>query len=143
MKYLKSFNESNTKFGLIIPDLEDIFLELEDIGFKIQIREVTNWYLYSDSRQCLRITIVKPNDYYFNILDVSETLQRVEYFLTNLGFETRFEIPKKLNKRIRSTGISQINVVKFENGRPYIQNAYETTKTEIDYKITEVRIWIS
>lgn len=42
MKYLKSFNESNVINKDIISECQDILLELSDIGYSIEINDITS-----------------------------------------------------------------------------------------------------
>lgn len=44
MKYLKSFNESKIINKDIINECQDILLELSDIGYSIEINDITNRY---------------------------------------------------------------------------------------------------
>ncbi len=74
MKHLKKYNENKKE---TLDDIHDICLELEDEGFKIEIRPRNPWLenLYSVN--------ISKYDEYFKYNEVKETMLRLKNYLDN------------------------------------------------------------
>ena len=66
MKYLKSFNESNVIDKDIINECQDILLELSDIGYSVEINDITSRYqqVTRQNQETLEIIVItRPENF--------------------------------------------------------------------------------
>lgn len=80
MKYLKQFNESfDTQ--IVISDVKDMLVELEDDGFKVNVSSGKN------NQIIVNISKESPGTQdAFKFLDIIEYAERVDDYLSSLGF---------------------------------------------------------
>lgn len=89
MKYLKQFNESinNLSFTEIVEDIKDIFIDLDDFGFKVDIsvmEQTTNKnikFIHLYVTRSHDVFIHNDNEFYV----FHETLIRLNKYLSNKG----------------------------------------------------------
>lgn len=85
MKYLSSFNEStnNESFSEIVEDIKDIFIDLEDFGFKIDISIISN------PNKFIKLYINRLDELFIHsdneLIVFNEFLNRLNKYLNNKG----------------------------------------------------------
>ena len=93
MNYLKKFNES--KFMVDSNDLNDILIELSDIGYKYSI-QTTYW---SDKGNRIAVTLYpKETSKSLYYEDLGEYIERLQDYLKSEGYEPWTETTKKIEK---------------------------------------------
>lgn len=85
MKYLKYFNESALSED-VMQDLNDICLELTDVGFKVDI------YNEDDHKD---VIIFKPNHGLFKYKEVKDVVERIKDYIKDQNYSIEIE---KVNK---------------------------------------------
>lgn len=117
-----------------VQEIREICLELNDIGFRVQVDEIPQ---FKRGEIKIKVTIDDFRNGYrslFNINDIQETLQRIQDFMTESGYDVEIFIPKKIHN-------NQMIKIRFINGQASIDNDYGYEK--VDYKITWCEMWIS
>ena len=108
MKYLKHIFESTDKE--ILQDLKDICLELEDIGYWIDIEKGT------ESRIMFVVNIRKRPDFIV-YRDIEDCIERMKYYMSLEGYKMWIWVPSsiRLSNGYRSVDwINSTNTLSFQ-----------------------------
>lgn len=119
MKHLRKFNESSVEEpGPIIDYLKDIFLEIEDDGFNVDVDTLTslyNWgHVFAVSIYKSEYPVVKsPNESdRFKMKDVLETILRSESYMKSLGYKLNHIQSNEAQLKYSSVGGYDSSVLK-------------------------------
>lgn len=114
MKHLRKFNESVEEPKPIIEYLKDIFLEVEDDGFNVDVDTLTSLYnwshvfkvcIYKSESPIFRSTWGSPDkSHRFKIKDVLETILRSESYMKSLGYKLNHIQSNEVELKYSSVG---------------------------------------
>lgn len=114
-----------------LQEIRDICLEIDDIGLRTQVDEIPST---KRGEIKIKVTIDDVSRGYrspFNINDIKETLQRIQYFMTERGYQVEIFIPQKNHN-------DKLDKIRFYKGW-----VMDDEMNPIDYKISWCKIFIS
>lgn len=119
MRYLRKFNESSVEDPKpIIEYLKDIFLEVEDDGFNVDVDTLTslyNWsHVYTVCIYKSKSPLVSSPDesHRFKIKDVLETILSAQSYMKDLGYKLNHIQSNEVQLKYSSVGGYDSSVLK-------------------------------